>query len=108
MSRKVTDEEIVLVVRWLASTNSDMYGFSNVEGRYDLEVAGAAHNGGALSFEGKTLDEVFIAAADHVKKTERIYPCANCNKMRTKAEGGTTFVVCDDCWDKSCPNPGEP
>lgn len=30
----------------------------------------------------------------------RIYPCADCGTLRTKAEGGTTFTVCDDCWDK--------
>lgn len=29
-----------------------------------------------------------------------IYPCADCGVMRTEAEGGTTFTVCDDCWDK--------
>ncbi len=29
----------------------------------------------------------------------RIYPCAKCGKMRTKSEGGTTFTVCEDCWD---------
>lgn len=30
----------------------------------------------------------------------RIYPCDKCGLMRSKAEGGTTFTVCDDCWDK--------
>jgi hypothetical protein len=30
----------------------------------------------------------------------RIYPCAVCGVMRTKSEGGTTFTVCDKCWDK--------
>ena len=32
---------------------------------------------------------------------EEQYPCADCGKLRTKAEGGTTFTVCDECWDKS-------
>lgn len=27
------------------------------------------------------------------------YPCDRCGKLRTKAEGGTTFTVCDECWD---------
>jgi hypothetical protein len=27
-----------------------------------------------------------------------VYPCARCGKPRTKAEGGTTFTVCDACW----------
>lgn len=31
---------------------------------------------------------------------ERIYPCADCGTLRSKAEGGTTFTVCDECWDK--------
>lgn len=30
----------------------------------------------------------------------QIYPCADCGKMRSKAQGGTTFTVCDECWDK--------
>lgn len=30
----------------------------------------------------------------------RIYPCKECGIMRTRAEGGTTFTVCDKCWDK--------
>lgn len=28
------------------------------------------------------------------------YPCDDCGNLRTKAEGGTTFTVCDECWDK--------
>lgn len=34
---------------------------------------------------------------------ERIYPCADCGKMRSKNEGGTVFTVCDECWDKRHP-----
>ena len=33
-------------------------------------------------------------------KNARIYPCKDCGKMRSKAEGGSTFTVCDECWDK--------
>ena len=33
-------------------------------------------------------------------ESEAIYPCADCGVMRTKDEGGTTFTVCDKCWDK--------
>jgi len=33
----------------------------------------------------------------------RIYPCAACGTMRSKPEGGTTFTVCDECWDKEHP-----
>lgn len=34
---------------------------------------------------------------------EPTYPCTSCGKLRTKAEGGTTFTVCETCWDKSSP-----
>ena len=34
---------------------------------------------------------------------ERIYPCVKCGLLRSKAEGGTTFSVCDSCWDKLHP-----
>lgn len=27
-----------------------------------------------------------------------LYPCMECGDLRTKAEGGTTFTVCDKCW----------
>lgn len=36
--------------------------------------------------------------------SEQIYPCAQCGAMRTKAEGGTTFTVCDACWDAAVPS----
>ena len=35
---------------------------------------------------------------------ETLYPCDNCDTMRTKAEGGTVFTVCEACWDKSHPH----
>jgi DNA-directed RNA polymerase subunit RPC12/RpoP len=31
---------------------------------------------------------------------ETLYPCADCGTLRTKEEGGTTFTVCDECWEK--------
>ena len=31
---------------------------------------------------------------------EPTYPCADCGVPRTKAQGGRTFTVCDECWDK--------
>lgn len=37
---------------------------------------------------------------DHKDENARIYPCADCGKLRSRAEGGTTFTVCDSCWDK--------
>jgi hypothetical protein len=42
------------------------------------------------------------AAKPEVKAAdENLYPCITpgCKTMRTKAEGGTTFTVCDECWD---------
>jgi hypothetical protein len=47
----------------------------------------------------------------HTESTSaRIYPCDLCGLKRSKAEGGTTFTVCDSCWDalrfveKCCPD----
>lgn len=34
------------------------------------------------------------------ERDPRIYPCRLCPTMRTKAEGGTVFTVCDACWEK--------
>lgn len=39
------------------------------------------------------------APAAETPDADRIYPCADCGTMRTEAEGGTTFTVCDKCWD---------
>jgi hypothetical protein len=36
--------------------------------------------------------------------SERVYPCDDCGILRTKAEGGTVFTVCDACWDKLHPD----
>lgn len=35
------------------------------------------------------------------KYDEKKYPCADCGYLRTEAQGGRIFTVCDDCWDKS-------
>lgn len=35
---------------------------------------------------------------------EKRYPCDCCGLMRTEAEGGKTFTVCDVCWDAGCSN----
>jgi len=34
---------------------------------------------------------------------ETIYPCLDCDVMRTRAEGGTVFTVCEVCWDRRHP-----
>ena len=51
----------------------------SIESETPAAVAGAARGSGA----GETL-----------------YPCVDCGTLRTKAEGGTTFTVCDECWEK--------
>lgn len=35
--------------------------------------------------------------------SEKTYPCDKCGKPRTKAEGGTTFTICDECWAAAQP-----
>ena len=43
--------------------------------------------------------EVITDRMQGVDTTEPTYPCSKCGKLRTKAEGGTIFTVCDGCWD---------
>lgn len=47
--------------------------------------------------------EVIIVG--NTDKHARIYPCSKCGKLRSEAEGGTTFTVCDSCWDKKDKKP---
>lgn len=44
-------------------------------------------------------DACFVGDPRPLNERERIYQCAVCGVMRSKAEGGTTFTVCDECWD---------
>ena len=36
----------------------------------------------------------------NISDDDQMHPCADCGVMRSKDEGGTTFTVCDGCWDK--------
>ena len=47
---------------------------------------------------GKTQKKYKLVEVSEPK--EEMYPCDKCGKLRTKAEGGTIFTVCDECWDK--------
>jgi len=53
------------------------------------------------------LDTIISAArrANKLAQEAGEYTCADCGKLRTKAEGGTTFTVCDECWDKHYAEP---
>jgi hypothetical protein len=35
----------------------------------------------------------------------RVFPCQDCGVMRSKAEGGNIFTVCDACWDRTFRDP---
>ncbi len=37
----------------------------------------------------------------------KIYLCAKCGTMRSQNGGGTVFTLCDACWDKLLPKPGD-
>jgi hypothetical protein len=39
-----------------------------------------------------------IREPDH--DDDEVYPCWDCGVLRSKNQGGTTFTVCDGCWDK--------
>lgn len=34
---------------------------------------------------------------------DEVYPCDRCGKLRSKNQGGTTFTVCDECWERAFP-----
>ena len=52
-----------------------------------------------------------IAMAHHINDIllhipapqEKKYPCLVCGKLRTKDDDGTTFTVCEECWEKEHP-----
>lgn len=56
-----------------------------------------AHNN-CMSYLSGKIDAALAAPAP--ESDEQLYPCDKCGKLRTKAEGGTTFTVCDECWGK--------
>lgn len=41
-----------------------------------------------------------VLPAPSAAAAEPLYPCDDCGAHRTKAQGGTIFTVCDECWDK--------
>lgn len=64
------------------------------------ENAGSQTKSRYRKIADRLLDEYIKSPAQG--KVEQ-YPCHDCGKLRTKEEGGTTFTVCDDCWDKAYP-----
>lgn len=63
---------------------------------------------GAESWLKSHMDEPYCGkpASDPVHavpEPEPTYACARCGTLRTKAEGGTTFTVCDECWTEEHP-----
>lgn len=53
-----------------------------------------------LPNEPKEIETMTRVSGTPIPEEEK-YPCAECGRMRTKAEGGTTFTVCDECWNKN-------
>jgi len=44
-------------------------------------------------------EAVACPGCSEAREEARVYPCDKCGVMRSKAEGGTVFSVCDKCWD---------
>ena len=53
-----------------------------------------------VEYKGETVRVREYEVEKNITDDERIYPCADCGTMRSKNEGGTTFTVCNDCWDE--------
>jgi hypothetical protein len=65
-------------------------------------------------YEGIVFSQGWNAAIDACQKAvesngekEEMYPCDKCGKLRTKSEGGTTFSICDDCWEDQYGKPAK-
>lgn len=58
------------------------------------------------SAEGCDLVARLKAAGQEQEADPRVHPCDTCGKLRTKAEGGTVFTLCDECWNRRHPNRG--
>ena len=54
------------------------------------------------SLRDKTISEGMETLSAEEITGEEKYPCEKCGTLRTAAEGGTIFTVCDECWDKTC------
>lgn len=44
-------------------------------------------------------------SGQEIAPDDRKYPCMDCQTMRSEAEGGKIFSVCEECWDKRYPKP---
>lgn len=87
------------------------HGSTMTEAAANLEEAKASWLAAAVEAGLQLPSPIDIVAAQRLVSkppaalpvNERIYPCAVCGVLRSKAEGGTTFTVCDTCWDKEHP-----
>jgi hypothetical protein len=61
------------------------------------ERCDACLDNSGLDVEAGLRELVEVAEA---RVSDRIYPCDGCGVLRSKAEGGSVFTVCDECWDK--------
>ena len=50
-------------------------------------------------------DKSEVTIGERKEQKEELFPCMDCGKTRTKAEGGTVFAVCETCWDKHYAKP---
>lgn len=63
------------------------------------ESAGSTDPRKASLYKIYILAKEALALSGKEEERDAKYPCAKCGKLRTKDEGGTTFTVCDKCWD---------
>jgi hypothetical protein len=84
--------------------------YTESTGKYDYVLIDSYPIGGGIWTGPRVIAKeiefrirAFEATAPEAKGeggAEPTYPCEDCGKPRTKAEGGTTFTVCDECWDR--------
>lgn len=61
-------------------------------------MMGLGHTNAGSGFKGWGTCRAEEIHADLRSRSTTSNPCERCGTARTKAEGGKTFTVCDDCW----------
>jgi len=72
-------------------SDGDMYIYYGDDLRYEIDKNPTKKD---------SIKNYYILELLYDSEQEKQYPCRECGVLRTKAEGGTVFTVCDECWGK--------
>jgi hypothetical protein len=94
-----TEEQFKIILQTTISGNQKLC-LQHIGSRKSIEVPIenniSSPYQGLIKLASIKAQELFLM---ELEESARKYPCIKCGKLRTKDEGGTTFTVCDGCWD---------